>query len=75
MATCRQVQVPAEVPLVLLVSDRVSDHVSPEGFAQLCCEHAADPQLLADALVASAREDRTGYRDDATVIVLLHAEG
>ncbi|MFE2970537.1 SpoIIE family protein phosphatase [Streptomyces sp. NPDC059340] len=75
-ATCRQVQIPVEdAALVLLVSDGVSDQVPPEVFARLCREHAADPQLLADTLVAAAGEDESGYRDDATVVVLLRVEG
>ncbi|WP_208105501.1 PP2C family serine/threonine-protein phosphatase [Streptomyces sp. GC420] len=74
-ATCRQVQIPSEIQLVLLVSDGISDQVPPEVLARLCREHAADPQLLADALAAAAAEDESGYRDDATVIVLLRAEG
>lgn len=74
-ATCRQVQVPSEVPLVLLVSDGVSDQVPLEVLGRLCRMYAAGPQLLADALVAAAAEDESGYRDDATVIVLLRVEG
>lgn len=74
-ATCRQVQIPSEVPLVLLMSDGVSDQVPPEKLARLCQEHATAPQLLADSLVAAATEDESGYRDDATVIALLRAEG
>lgn len=74
-ATCRQVQIPSEVALVLLMSDGVSDQVPPEVQARLCREHATAPQLLADSLVAAAAEDESGYRDDATVIALLRAEG
>ncbi|MFF8601764.1 hypothetical protein ACF065_27085 [Streptomyces sp. NPDC015232] len=74
-ATCRQVQVPSEVSLVLLMSDGVSDQVPSEMLARLCREHADDPQLLATALVAAAAEDESGYRDDATAIALLQAEG
>lgn len=74
-ATCRQVQIPTEVPLVLLVSDGVSDQVHPEVLARLCHEHADDPQLLADSLVAAATEDEGGCRDDATVVALLRVEG
>ncbi|MFD6534902.1 SpoIIE family protein phosphatase [Streptomyces goshikiensis] len=71
-ATCRQVQIPeGEARLVLLMSDGVSDQVEPDAIAGLCGEHAADPQALADALVAAAEADESGYRDDATVVVLL----
>lgn len=68
-ATCRQVEIPEEIRLVLLVSDGVSDQV--EQMAELVAKHAGDPQALADALVAAASEDEDGYRDDATVVVLL----
>ncbi|MEV6654008.1 hypothetical protein [Streptomyces sp. NPDC051219] len=64
-----------DAALVLLVSDGVSDQVPPEVFARLCCEYAADPQVLADTLVAAAGEDESGYCDDATVVVLLRVEG
>ncbi|WP_371801536.1 SpoIIE family protein phosphatase (plasmid) [Streptomyces sp. NBC_01732] len=70
-ATCRQVQIPEEVRLVLLVSDGVSDQVDTETWTALCRAHQDTPQDLADALVAAAREDCEGYRDDCTVIALL----
>ncbi|MVO89389.1 SpoIIE family protein phosphatase [Streptomyces sp. p1417] len=73
--TCRQVEIPEDVPMVLLVSDGVSDQVTQETWQALCREHPEDPQALADALVAAAEgeEDDSGelYRDDTTVIVLL----
>ncbi|MFI9186888.1 SpoIIE family protein phosphatase [Streptomyces goshikiensis] len=73
--TCRQLEIPEDIPLVLLVSDGVSDQVDPDTWEALCRDHADDPQALADALVAAAEagEDaETGelYRDDATVIAL-----
>lgn len=68
-ATCREVEIPATVPLVLLVSDGVSDQV-PD-MPALVAAHADDPQPLADALVAAAEPDGEGYRDDATAVVLL----
>ncbi|WP_332758299.1 SpoIIE family protein phosphatase [Streptomyces sp. MT206] len=71
-ATCRQVQIPEEAAaLVLLVSDGVSDQVDRETFVRLCRAYATEPQALADALVAAAEPDADGYRDDATVVVLL----
>ncbi|MFE2271425.1 SpoIIE family protein phosphatase [Streptomyces lavendulae] len=74
-ATCRQVQIPVEdAALVLLVSDGVSDQVPLEVLAQLCRDHGGDPQHLADAVVASAKEEESGYRDDATAIVLLRSK-
>ncbi|MFD3422113.1 hypothetical protein [Streptomyces decoyicus] len=69
--TCRQVEIPQEVPLVLLVSDGVSDQVSKETAEELCRTHGNDPQALADALVAAAQPDESGYRDDASAVVLL----
>ncbi|MFJ3279793.1 hypothetical protein [Streptomyces halstedii] len=36
-----------------------------------CTTHADDPQALTDALVTAATADEKGYRDDATVVVLL----
>lgn len=77
--TCRQVEIPEEVPLVLLVSDGVSDQVDLETAEELCRTHAEDPQALADALVAAARGDEEAgaevYRDDATVVVLCRSAG
>ncbi|MFD7067528.1 SpoIIE family protein phosphatase [Streptomyces sp. NPDC059913] len=73
--TCRQVEIPEDVPLVLLISDGISDQVPAPVWADLIHQHGADPQALADALVAAAQDEpdeETGvpYRDDATVIVL-----
>ncbi|KUF17470.1 hypothetical protein AT728_16340 [Streptomyces silvensis] len=73
--TCRQLQIPEEVPLVLLVSDGISDQVDQESAEALCRTHFDAPQALAEALVAAAEgevEEDTGvlYRDDATVVVL-----
>ncbi|WP_411129117.1 SpoIIE family protein phosphatase [Streptomyces sp. x-19] len=74
-ATCRQVKIPEEIRLVLLVSDGVSDQVDQETAEELCRAHHDDPQALTDALVAAAAaaadDDADGYRDDATVLALL----
>lgn len=56
--------------LVLLTSDGVHDQVEHAVLETLVREHADDPHALADALVAAARPDETGYRDDATAVVL-----
>lgn len=72
-AMCREAQIPAAVRLVLLVTDGVSDQVGHEWMEALCRAHAAEPQALADALVAAVEADAEGYRDDATVIVLAYA--
>ncbi|WP_331759757.1 SpoIIE family protein phosphatase [Streptomyces anulatus] len=74
--TCRQVEIPETVPLVLLVSDGVSDQVDLETAEALCREHQWAPQALADALVAAAqstmdRESGRPTRDDASVVALL----
>ncbi|MFI2031846.1 PP2C family protein-serine/threonine phosphatase [Streptomyces buecherae] len=72
--TCRQVEIPEDVPVVLLVSDGVSDQVDLEDAAALCRKFADAPQALADALVTAAKDEDNGggelYRDDATVVVL-----
>lgn len=73
--TCRQLEIPGDVPVVVLVSDRISDQVDLEAAEALCREHVDAPQALADALVAAAGgevEEDTGelYRDDETVVIL-----
>jgi hypothetical protein len=73
--TCRQLEIPEDVPVVLLVSDGISDQVDQETAEALCRKHSTDPQALADALAAAAQPEidpETGelYRDDATVVVL-----
>ncbi|MCS0638741.1 SpoIIE family protein phosphatase [Streptomyces sp. LP05-1] len=57
--------------LIVLTSDGVHDQVPAAVLEALVREHAAAPQALADALVAAARTDEDGYRDDATALVLL----
>ncbi|MGW5114316.1 hypothetical protein ACWEQ8_02500 [Streptomyces noursei] len=52
-------------------SEGISDEVDLETTEVLCRTHAADPQALADALVDAAEDDAEGYRNDASVIVLL----
>ncbi|MFE0648186.1 hypothetical protein ACFVZH_06310 [Streptomyces sp. NPDC059534] len=74
-ATCRQVEIPEEVGLVLLVSDGVPDHVGLNTVEALCRSHGSEPQVLADALVAAARGDSEGYRDDTTAVVLARGPG
>lgn len=56
--------------LVILTSDGVHDQVPHAELEALVREHSGDPQALAAAIVAAAREDDDGYRDDATAIVL-----
>ncbi|MFF7098283.1 SpoIIE family protein phosphatase [Streptomyces rubradiris] len=74
-ATCRQTEIPEDVRLVMLCSDGVSDQVNQSAWRELCAAHADEPQVLADALVAAAVADDDGYRDDATVVVLLRRAG
>ncbi|GGZ55905.1 hypothetical protein GCM10010387_57530 [Streptomyces inusitatus] len=58
---------PAEELLMLL-----SDGADPgrETLEALAREYAADPQALANALVAAAGPDADGQRDDATAVVI-----
>lgn len=63
-----------EDELVIITSDGVHDTVPPERIQELAVAHAAEPQRLADALVAAAGLNEFGYRDDATVAVLLRPE-
>lgn len=75
-ATVRQVWIPdcgQELPagnLILLTSDGVHDQVDHDTMTALVRTHAAEPQALADALVAAACKV-DGYRDDATVAALI----
>lgn len=64
----------AEVPdrLVILTSDGVHDALDRDVLEELVRTFPHAPQSLADALVSAARADGTGYRDDATAVVLLH---
>lgn len=69
-------EIPEDVPLVLLVSDGVSDQVDLDDMEALCREYPQAPQALADALVAAAyptadRESGRPIRDDASVVALL----
>ncbi|WP_394622439.1 hypothetical protein JNUCC0626_49775 (plasmid) [Lentzea sp. JNUCC 0626] len=62
----------SEIPggeTVLLVSDGL-DLLSREELAALLREHPEDPQAVADAIVAAARPDEKGSRDDTTAVVL-----
>lgn len=56
--------------LVLLASDGVHDQIEPAMLEALVRAHAGDPQALAHAIVNAAQPDETGYRDDATAVVL-----
>lgn len=69
--TCREAEIPEDVHLVMLCSDGVPGHVDQATWRKLCIQHADAPQTLADALVAAAAANGDGYRDDATVVVLL----
>ncbi|MDT7784528.1 MAG: family protein phosphatase [Pseudonocardiales bacterium] len=63
----------AEIPhgeIVIVVSDGL-DNVSHDELQALAAEHEGNPQALADSWVAAACADEKGYRDDATVAVLL----
>ncbi|MFJ5070266.1 hypothetical protein ACIQC7_28035 [Kitasatospora sp. NPDC088556] len=72
VATVPFVSVPAG-GLLVLTTDGVHDQVPAERVEALVREHQADPQVLADALVAAAGPTAEGYRDDATAVVLADA--
>ncbi|MFF2923100.1 PP2C family protein-serine/threonine phosphatase [Streptomyces celluloflavus] len=69
VATVYEADIPA-TELVILTTDGIHDDLPHDEMEDLVREHAADPQALADALVAATRADDDGYRDDATTIVL-----
>ncbi|MFB6423666.1 hypothetical protein ACFCXC_18260 [Streptomyces microflavus] len=56
--------------VVILTSDGIHDQIPADVLEDLVREHADTPQALANALVAAAQPDETGYRDDATAIVI-----
>lgn len=60
-----------DAPVILLTSDGVHDQVPHEVLIELVRARAHDPQTLANGIVAAAVEDEDGYRDDATVVVLM----
>lgn len=63
----------AEIPhgeTVILASDGLDD-ISHDELEAFAAEHEGNPQALADSWVAAACADEKGYRDDATVAVLL----
>ncbi|MFE9662142.1 hypothetical protein [Streptomyces sp. NPDC005955] len=68
VATTHETDIPD--PVLILVSDGVHDQVPADTLTALARAHADDPQTLATALVTAATTDHTGYRDDATAIVL-----
>ncbi|WP_436776362.1 hypothetical protein [Yinghuangia sp. YIM S09857] len=70
VATVREAEVPDR--LVLLTTDGMHDTVGHEEVEALLRAHENHPQAPADALAAAAREGRTGERDDATAVALLH---
>ncbi|MFE3068162.1 hypothetical protein [Streptomyces sp. NPDC059247] len=72
--TASKVLIPAG-QLVILTSDGIHDQVLADVMEALVHQHQDDPQALAEALVAAAAADGTGYRDDATAIVLHPGSG
>ncbi|MEU3972359.1 hypothetical protein [Streptomyces bacillaris] len=68
VATTCELDIPD--PLVILTSDGVHDQVPEHDMTDLVRTHARTPQALANALVAAARADESGYRDDATAVVI-----
>ncbi|WP_030757144.1 SpoIIE family protein phosphatase [Streptomyces sp. NRRL F-5135] len=70
VATVREAEI--SDPLVLLTTDGIHDTVNQAELEALVHAHR-DPQALADALTAAAREGCNGERDDATAAVLLRS--
>ncbi|NUV40899.1 hypothetical protein [Streptomyces sp. CAI-24] len=70
VATTGEVDIPDEVVLLLLLSDGAHDQVPADVMEDLTREYHHDPQALANAIVAAARSDENGYRDDATAVVI-----
>ncbi|MEV8048945.1 hypothetical protein [Streptomyces bacillaris] len=68
VATVGEVDIPDEV--LLLLSDGAHDQVAADVMEDLVREHHDTPQILAEAIVAAARADESGYRDDATAVVI-----
>ncbi|MEU3602233.1 hypothetical protein ABZ714_26475 [Streptomyces sp. NPDC006798] len=59
-----------EDPVLILTSDGAHGQIPHQLMEDLAREHADTPRALADAIVAAAEPDKTGYRDDATAIVM-----
>ncbi|WP_405674862.1 SpoIIE family protein phosphatase [Streptomyces sp. NBC_01511] len=57
-------------PLILLTTDGVHDQLPQAELEALVREHQDAPATLADAIVNTVQPKPSGYRDDATVIVL-----
>lgn len=55
---------------VILTSNGIHDQMPHEELESLVRDRHGDPRSLADMIVAAAREDDDGRRDDATVVVL-----
>ncbi|WP_329176061.1 PP2C family protein-serine/threonine phosphatase [Streptomyces sp. NBC_01477] len=68
VGTVYSVTIPEEV--VILTSDGVHDQIPHDTLVSLVRAHDADPQALANAIVNAAQTDETGYRDDATAVVI-----
>lgn len=73
IAAVYDVEIPAG-ETVLLVTDGVPGGLAHDELEAVLRRYDKPPAdglpALADAIVAAAREDETGYRDDATVVVL-----
>ncbi|WP_322872194.1 hypothetical protein [Streptomyces goshikiensis] len=72
-ATAHQALIPCG-HLVVLTSDGVHDQIEPEGLDAIIRTHQHDAQRLADNLVAAAEPNESGYRDDATALVIIPAQ-
>jgi len=56
-----------------VTSDGVHKQITDQRLAEIARDHDDDPRALAEAIVAEPQADDDGYRDDATVVVLLRA--
>ncbi|WP_063775730.1 SpoIIE family protein phosphatase [Streptomyces odonnellii] len=70
VGTVYSVTIPHKV--VILTSDGAHDQIPHTTLEALVRTHQDEPQALADAIVAAAEPNEEGYRDDATVVVIVH---
>ncbi|WP_328792955.1 MULTISPECIES: hypothetical protein [unclassified Streptomyces] len=57
----------------MLTSDGVHNQIEPDDLDAIIRTHQHDAQHLADTLVAAAEPNESGYRDDATALVIIPA--
>ncbi|MGW6883177.1 PP2C family protein-serine/threonine phosphatase [Streptomyces goshikiensis] len=72
-ATAHQALIPCG-HLVVLTSDGVHDQIEPDDLVAIIRTHQQDAQQLAETLVTAAEPSESGYRDDATALVIIPAQ-